>query len=112
MVNWEDQISKSKDKAKKWGVGPDTHLSLSNHFQVLDILKDELYEVDLSDYFQAVDSILTIAFQIVIHNCWKQSKAGGEDLPASKHCGKAKWSSHHQGDGVQGISAVEILEKK
>ena len=75
-------------------------------------MRDEPYGIDLSEYFQDVDSFLAIAFQIAIRNRRKQSKATGEDLPASKRRGKAKQSSRHQGDGVQGVSAVEILEKK
>ena len=75
-------------------------------------MKEKPYEVDLADYFQDVESVLAIAFQIMIHNQRKYAKAVGEDLPASKHRGKAKQSSLHQGDGTQGASMAEILEKK
>ena len=68
--------------------------------------------MDLSDYFQDVDAILAIAFQIAIHNRRKHAKAAGEDLPASKRHGKAKQSLLHQGDGTQGVSTAEILEQK
>ena len=84
----------------------------SNHFQVQDVLKEKPYKVDLSDYIQDVDSVLEIAFQIIIHNRRKQVKAAGEDLPASKHRGKAKQSLLHQGDSAQGESTAETLEKK
>ena len=87
-------------------------LSLSHHFQVQDILKDKPYEVDLVDYFQDVDSLLGIAFQIAIHNRRKHAKAVGDDLLASKRRGKAKQSLVHQGDGAQGASTAEILQKK
>ena len=86
--------------------------SFSNRFQVLDILKEWPYEVNLVDYFQDVDSLLVIAFQITIHNCRKHLKRAGEDLPASKHHGKAKRFQLHQGDSAQGTSAAEILKKK
>jgi hypothetical protein len=39
-------------------------------------------------------------------------KALGEDLPASKRRGKMKQSLLHQGDGAQGASTAELLEKK
>ena len=39
-------------------------------------------------------------------------KAIGETLPKSRHCGKVKEALLHNGDGVQGASTVEILEKK
>jgi len=70
------------------------------------------YEVDLSDHFQDVDSVLAISFQIAIHNQRKQAKPAGEDLPVSKHCGKARQSLLHHGDGTPGASTVEMLEKK
>ena len=75
-------------------------------------MKEQPYEVNLADYFQDVDSLLAIAFQIAIHNHRKHSKRAGEDLPASKRHGKAKHFQLHQGDGVQGTSTAEILEKK
>ena len=86
--------------------------NFSHCFQVLDILKEQLYEVNLADYFQDVDSLLAIAFQIAIHNCRKHSKYTGEGLPASKCRGKVKHFQLHQGNGVQGTSTAEILKKK
>ena len=68
--------------------------------------------MDLGDYFQDVDSVLAIAFQIAIHNRRKQAKAVGETLPESRRRGKAKEASLRQGDGVQGASTAEVLEKK
>ena len=59
-----------------------------------------------------MEGVLAIAFQIAIHDQRKQVKAVGEDLPASKHRGKAKQSLLHQGDGTQGDSTAETLEKK
>ena len=82
---------------------------LSHHFQVLEILKEKPYKVDLADHFLNVDTLLVGAFQIAIRNWRKQAKSVGEGLPASKRHGKARWS---QGDGAQGMSTVEILEKK
>ena len=84
----------------------------SHHFQVQDVLKKKPYEVDLSNYFQDMEGVLEIAFQIAIHNQRKQAKTAGEGLPASKHRGKAKQSLLHQGDGTQGESTAETLEKK
>ena len=88
------------------------HLSLSHHFQVQDTLKEQLYKVDLTEYFQDVESVLAITFQIAIHNQRKSAKAVGEVLPESKCQGKAKQSLLHQGDGAQGASTAEILKKK
>ena len=76
------------------------------------MLKEQPYEIDLLDHFRDVDSVLAIAFQIAIRNQRKRSKAFGEDLPASKRRGVAKQSLLHQGDGAQGVSAAEIIEKK
>ena len=79
----------------------------------MDILKEQPYEVDLSDYFQDVDSVLAISFQIAIHNRRKQAMAIGEDpLATSKRRGMIKQSLLHQGDGAQGASIPEILKKK
>ena len=75
-------------------------------------MKERPYEVILADFFQDVDSLLAIAFQIAIHNRRKHSKRAGEEPPASKRRGKAKRFQLHQGDGVQGASTAEILEKK
>ena len=75
-------------------------------------MKDKPYEVDLADHFQDVDSILAIAFQIAIHNRRKQAKVSGEHLPPSKRRGKAKQAALHQGDGTQGASMAETLERK
>ena len=75
-------------------------------------MKAKPYEVDLAEHFQDVDSLLAIAFQIAIRNRRKQSKVTGEVLPASKRRGKAKQSSLHQGDGAQGASTAELVEKK
>ena len=88
------------------------HLSLSHYFQVQDILKEKPYKVDLADYFQDVNSLLAITFQITIHNWRKSAKVVREELLVSKHHGKAKLSSLHQGDGTQGASTAEILKKK
>ena len=68
--------------------------------------------MDLGNYFHDVDAVLAVAFQIAIHNRRKQAKAIGETLPESKRRGKAKEASLHQGDGTQGASTAEILEKK
>ena len=72
LVNWEDQSSKSKAKAKKM-VSRTLDLMyiqvFSHHLQVQDSLKEQPYELDLLDYFQDVDAFLAIAFQIAIHNC-------------------------------------------
>ena len=87
-------------------------ICLSHHFQVQSSLKEKPYKIDLSDHFLDVDSVLAIAFQIAICNQRKHSKAIREDPLISKHCGTAKQSSLHQGDGAQGVSAAEILEKK
>jgi len=84
----------------------------SHHFQVQDVFKEKPYEVDLCDFFQDVDGLLAIAFQIAIHNRRKKAKAGGEELPPSKRRGKVKQAHIHQGDGIEGTSAAEILEKK
>lgn len=75
-------------------------------------MKEKLYKMDLADHFQDVDSILVITFQIAIHDQRKHAKALGVDLPTSKHHSKAKQSQLHQGDGTQGVSTVEIMEKK
>ena len=75
-------------------------------------MKAKPYKVDLADHFQDIDSLLAIAFQITIRNWRKQVKATGEVLPASKCRGKAKQSSLHQGDGAQGVSTAELIEKK
>jgi len=87
-------------------------ICLSHHFQVQSSLKEKPYKIDLSDHFLDVDSVLAIAFQIAIRNQRKHLKAIREDPPISKHCGTAKQSLLHQGDGAQGVSAAEILEKK
>ena len=76
------------------------------------MLKEQPYKVDLTEYFQDVESVLAIAFQIAIHNWRKSAKAVGEVLPESKRRGKAKQSLLHQGDGAQGVSTAEILKKK
>ena len=68
--------------------------------------------MDLADYFLDVDTILGIAFQIAIHNRRKQAKVIGETLPESRRRGKAKEAMLRNGDGVQGASTAEILEKK
>ena len=83
----------------------------SHHFQVQDIPKEKPYEVDLNHFFQDVDALFSIAFQIAIHNRRKKAKADGEELPPSKRRGKVKQALIHQGDGIQGTSAAEILEK-
>jgi len=88
------------------------YICFSHHFQVQNFLKEKPYEIDLSDHFLDVDAVMAIAFQIAIHNRRKHSKAIGEDLPPSKRRGAAKQSLLHQGDGAQGVSAAEILEKK
>jgi hypothetical protein len=75
-------------------------------------LKGKPYHVDLADHFEDVDSILAVAFQIAIHNRRKHAKALGEDLPASKRRGKMKQSLLHQGDGAQGVSTAELIEKR
>ena len=59
-----------------------------------------------------MEGVLEIAFQIVIHNQRKQAKTAGEDIPASEHRGTAKQSLLHKGDGAQGESTAETLEKK
>ena len=84
----------------------------SDHSQVQDALKEKPWEVDLAEYFQDVDTLLAIAFQIVIHNRRKQAKTNNEVLPASRRRGKAKQALLHHGDGAQGASTAEILEKK
>ena len=76
------------------------HLSLSHYFQVQDILKEKPYQVDLTDYFQDINFLLVIAFQITINNQRKSAKVVREELLVSKHCGKAKLSSLHQGDSA------------
>jgi len=58
------------------------------------------------------DTLLAVAFQITLHNCQKQAKAYGEDLPPSKRRGKAKQALLRQGDGVQGESTAEVLETR
>ena len=75
-------------------------------------MKAKPYKVDLANHFQDVDSLLAIAFQIAICNRRKQARVIGEDLPASKCRGKAKQSSLLQGDGAQGASTAEFVEKK
>ena len=75
-------------------------------------MKNLPYNVNLSDHFEDLDSVLAIAFQIAIHNKRRQSKAAGEVLPPSKQRGKVKQALLHQGDGAQGASTAEILEKK
>ena len=87
-------------------------ICFSHHFQVQNMLKEQPYKIDLSDHFRDVDSVLAIAFQIAIRNQRKRSKAFGEEPPASKCHGLAKQSLLHQGDGAQGVSAAEIIEKK
>ena len=87
-------------------------MGLSHHFQVQDILKEKPYEVDLNHFFQDVDALLSIAFQIAIHNRRKKAKADGEELPASKRRGKVKQALVLQGDGIQGTSTAEILGRK
>ena len=67
-------MSKSKDKAKRMVSWLNVHLTPFSSFQVQDILKEKLYKVNFPDYFQDVDSVLAIAFQIAIHNWRKQSK--------------------------------------
>ena len=115
LVNWEDQSSKSKAKAKKM-VSRTSDLMyiqvFSHHLQVQDSLKERPYELDLLDYFQDVDAFLAIAFQIAIHNRRKCAKAVGEPLPASQRRGKAKKDLLHQGDGAPGASTAEIFERK
>ena len=76
------------------------------------MLKEQPYKIDLLDHFRDVDSVLVIAFQIVIRNWRKRLKAFREDPPVSKHHGVAKQSLLHQGDGAQGMSTAEIIEKK
>jgi len=88
------------------------YVCFSHHFQVQNSLKEKPYEIDLSDHFLDVDAVLAIAFQIAIHNQRKHAKAIGEDLPPSMRRGAAKQSLLHQGDGAQGVSTAEILEKK
>jgi len=75
-------------------------------------LKEPPYLVDLSVYFQDVDSLLGIAFQIALHNCRKHVKSNGDALPPSICHRKGKKASLLQGDGTQGASTTEILEKK
>ena len=84
----------------------------SHHFQVQETLKEQPYKVNLSDYFQDVDCLLGIAFQIAIHNRRKYAKAAGEDIPSSQCRGKAKQSLLRLGDGTQGTSTAEMLEQK
>ena len=76
------------------------------------VCKQKPYEVDLNHFFQDVDALLSISFQIAIHNRRKKAKADGEDLPPSKRHGKVKQALIHQGDGTQGTSMAEVLGKK
>jgi hypothetical protein len=87
-------------------------LSISHYFQVQDQFKAKPFEIDLSDYFQDVDTLLAIAFQIALHNHRKQAKASGEEVPPSRRHGKAKQALLRQGDGAQGESAAEALKKR
>jgi hypothetical protein len=88
------------------------HKSLTHYFQVIDSFKAKPFKVNLSDYFQDVDTLLAIAFQIALHNSRKAVKASGGTLPPSKRRGKGKQALLRPGDGVQGKSTAEVLERK
>ena len=75
-------------------------------------MKEKPYELDLSDYFQDVDCILGIAFQIAIHNRRKHAKSIGEVIPVSKRRGKARRAALHQGDSAESASTAEVLHEK